>query len=94
MDRCLPYFLEHPCDKMQSFLFVMVNLYIASVSLDDVFGYGMLIVFFGYIMDKLLDILSIIMLLTYSFHLIGRCILFLSSYGRFYRMYKHVFFFK
>lgn len=44
--------MEHPCDKMQSFLFVMANLYIASVSLDDVFGYGMLIVFFGYFMDK------------------------------------------
>ena len=89
MDRCLPYFLEHPCDKMQSFLFVMAHLYIASVSLDDVFGYGMLIVFFGYFMDKFTG-----MLLTYSFRLIGRCILFLSSYGRFYRMYKHVFLFK
>jgi hypothetical protein len=46
VDRCLPYFLEHPGDKMQSFLFVMANVYIASVSLDDVFGYGMLIMFF------------------------------------------------
>ena len=37
---------------MDSCLFVIANSYIAFVSFDAVFEYGMLTVFFGYLMDS------------------------------------------